>query len=303
MADEENGRLMENNLKPQFDLEEPDDELLRWAERNIGENPDTKPELIEQLRDMIFQRGECVPHRTDDAFLLKFLRARHFHVRHAHRLIVNYYKLKESTPEFFDIDYEKLVELGRTDVFNTPPNTDQDGRRLMVIRIGNWDTSKYTPVDLFQAVILILEIALTEPKVQLLGGVCIFDLSGLSIGQAWYMSPTVARQMTQVGFSAMPFRAHAIHVVNHSWVFDMAFSILQPFLAEVMKERIYFHDDLDSLHRHIEPKHLPKRYGGVYEDHKYITWMDSLKNNDHVIDELTSLGYLGCREVIQKLKV
>ena len=39
------------------------------------------------LTFLISERGEVVPHRTDDAFLLRFLRARRFDVEKAHRLV------------------------------------------------------------------------------------------------------------------------------------------------------------------------------------------------------------------------
>jgi hypothetical protein len=38
--------------------------------------------------DLVFaERGEVVPHRTDDAFLIRFLRTRRFDVEKAHRLV------------------------------------------------------------------------------------------------------------------------------------------------------------------------------------------------------------------------
>lgn len=33
------------------------------------------------------ERGECLPHRMDDDFLIRFLRARNFNVKRAHRLV------------------------------------------------------------------------------------------------------------------------------------------------------------------------------------------------------------------------
>ena len=36
---------------------------------------------------LLTERGDCIPHRTDDAFLLRFLRARHFAVERAYRLV------------------------------------------------------------------------------------------------------------------------------------------------------------------------------------------------------------------------
>jgi hypothetical protein len=35
-------------------LEEPSQELLDWAKENIGENSDTKSQMISELRDMIY---------------------------------------------------------------------------------------------------------------------------------------------------------------------------------------------------------------------------------------------------------
>lgn len=33
------------------------------------------------------ERGECLPHRMDDDFLIRFLRARNFNLKRAHRLV------------------------------------------------------------------------------------------------------------------------------------------------------------------------------------------------------------------------
>lgn len=33
------------------------------------------------------ERGECLPHRMDDDFLIRFLRTRNFNVNRAHRLV------------------------------------------------------------------------------------------------------------------------------------------------------------------------------------------------------------------------
>lgn len=49
-------------LEPSIDLSEPEphSKMLKWAERNIGENPNTKLELIEELRDMIFGTKQLI---------------------------------------------------------------------------------------------------------------------------------------------------------------------------------------------------------------------------------------------------
>lgn len=44
----------EERLKPILYDEEPSDELLEWARKHINEDPDSKDQLISELRDMIY---------------------------------------------------------------------------------------------------------------------------------------------------------------------------------------------------------------------------------------------------------
>lgn len=87
-------------------------------------------------------------------------------------------------------------------------------------------------------------------------------------------------------------KTHALHVVNQSWIFDIIYNCFKPFLDERMKSRIFFHgEDRESLHQHIDPKHLPERYGGVHPDYSYDDWVKSFESSDRVRWELESLGY------------
>lgn len=52
-----------------------------------GEDPEKTCELMQQFKDMIYELGECNPHRMDDDFLIKFLRARFWKVDNAYRLV------------------------------------------------------------------------------------------------------------------------------------------------------------------------------------------------------------------------
>lgn len=48
---------------------------------------------------------------------------------------------------------------------------------------------------------------------------------------------------------------------------------------------------MESLHQHIDPKHLPVRYGGVHEDYGYDDWIKFFKNSERIRWELETLGY------------
>ncbi|KAJ9591883.1 hypothetical protein L9F63_001558, partial [Diploptera punctata] len=81
-------------------------------------------------------RGEVVPHRTDDLFLLRFLRARRFDVEKAHRLMNNYYKFKETYPHIHtNVQPLNMRYIGDDDVLTVPPYRDQNGRRMLIYRV------------------------------------------------------------------------------------------------------------------------------------------------------------------------
>jgi hypothetical protein len=48
--------------------------------------------------------------------------------------------------------------------------------------------------------------------------------------------------------------------------------------------QIHFHgQDLESLHSHIDPKFLPKAYGGFRPEYSYTDWVDSLVHNKDIV--------------------
>lgn len=63
-------------------------------------------------------------------------------------------------------------------------------------------------------------------------------------------------------------------------------------MNDAMRSRLFFHgSDFKSLHKHIDPKHLPKRYGGEIDDYSYKPWIEHCKGNEKVIRELELHGY------------
>ena len=60
-----------------------------------------------------------------------------------------------------------------------------------------------------------------------------------------------------------------------------------------MQGRIFFHgDNMESLHRHVAPTSLPKKYGGTREELPYYKWIDSLSQVPRIVKEMHQLGYV-----------
>jgi cell division FtsZ-interacting protein ZapD len=63
---------------------------------------------------------------------------------------------------------------------------------------GNWNPDSYSIDELFKATVAILELAVLEQRAQILGGICIFDLGGISLQHAWNITPSVARRTVEL---------------------------------------------------------------------------------------------------------
>ncbi|VVC95324.1 unnamed protein product [Leptidea sinapis] len=104
--------FLEIAFEAELDTKE-DPELLEISSRICNENLSTRATSITELRKMIFDRGECEPRRTDDEYLLRFLRCKDFIVPRAHRLLVRYCRFRENHPHLYqDVDLWSLMKVG-----------------------------------------------------------------------------------------------------------------------------------------------------------------------------------------------
>ncbi|CAH1367982.1 unnamed protein product [Tenebrio molitor] len=279
-------------MKFVLEVEEPSQELLNWAKDNIGENSDTKSQIISDLRDMIYSRGECTPPRTDDSFLLRFLRSRKFHLEAAYKLFVSYNDFREENRNLYEgVGLDPLIEMTLQDIMHIPPYKDQTGKRMIIYKFGNWDPDISTVEEMLQATLFVLELGGFEPSIQMKGVICVMDLQNISMRQALYLTPNVAQKIVEFGVTSHPTRVDVVHVINHSWALEMLLTIFKPFLHGKIKKKIYFHRSNESLHEHINPKYLPETYGGTQPNLDNNHWFDDLSKYETVRKELRSLGY------------
>ncbi|KAL4717190.1 hypothetical protein ACJJTC_017077 [Scirpophaga incertulas] len=130
--------MFERFLEIAFEAElctEEDPELAEVAYEQCNEDPATREAAIAELRSMIFEKGECTPIRTDDVFLLRYLRAAKFIVPKAHRVLVRYCTFREQYPYLYqDVDLWGLVKVKNAyegTMFDRP-----DIGRITILRFG-----------------------------------------------------------------------------------------------------------------------------------------------------------------------
>ncbi|XP_037821206.1 alpha-tocopherol transfer protein [Lucilia sericata] len=259
-----------------------------------GECELTKTQMIAEFRNYIQEHDRCQPHRTDDEYLIKFLRARYWKIEPSYKLLCHYYKFREQNKSYYEkVRPVELKFINEANILTVTPYRDQKGHRIIIYRFGKWKTNEVNIDDIFRASVCLLEMGSMEPIGQVVGGVGIFDLKDFTLGHVLHLSPSVAQKMIAMLVTSMPIRTSALHIVNQNWVFNTAFNIFKPFLDSSMKENLFIHgSDMSSLHKHISPEYLPKRYGGIHEDYPGDMWFETLSKNKTLLKELEQLGYV-----------
>nr|CAD7431802.1 unnamed protein product [Timema monikensis] len=141
-----------------------------------------------------------------------------------------------------------------------------------------WDPSKVTANQIFRALYLIHVAACLEPETQVRGVIVIMDFNGLSYRHVKAFTPSFSLLLLSFIQDAMPLRLKEVHMVNQPFIFNAVFQLFKPFIREKLKARVslmdcrwreciyftmYFHGkNMESLHKYMNPDHLPEDYGG-----------------------------------------
>ncbi|XP_048727430.2 alpha-tocopherol transfer protein-like isoform X3 [Ostrea edulis] len=255
-------------------------ELAQKAERELNEKPEWRSRDIQALREMVNKNTE-LHIRTDDAFLLRFLRAKKFEYDRAYNLLLSHFQMKKENPKLFEnlcpSAVKHVLEAGITGVLR---HRDKEGRRVMVFRPGKWDPSRFPIDDVFRTNFISLSKIIQDEATQVNGVVMVMDLEGVGWAHAKSISPFYAKRamsllqeeetqingmmmimdLKKVGWKhvknispmyskkilsllqdAFPARFKGIHYINEPAVFDYIFAIAKQFMKEKTVSRLHFH--------------------------------------------------------------
>jgi hypothetical protein len=138
--------------------------------------------------------------RTDDAFILRFLRARKFDTVESFRLLARYFEYRQNNPTLFKNFNASECGIRASLYDGLPsvlPNCDQHGRRIIVLFAANWDNSRYQLFSVYRAFLLTLEKLIDDEACQINGFVIIVDWSQFTFGQSRSLNPKVLKQMVE----------------------------------------------------------------------------------------------------------
>ncbi|KAF8777961.1 Alpha-tocopherol transfer protein-like like protein [Argiope bruennichi] len=254
-------------------------EDLRVAREELNETAETREVALRVLKKMLAEQNEFMP-RTDDVYLLRFLRCRKFDCERALKTIRDHYKFRKQHRDIFPLP-SSIEKALRAHIFNFLPHRDQKGRAIYVVRMARWIPEETSYADFVAAGNLIAEYVLDNPVTQINGYIGIWDFKGFSIRHFLpFCSPKNIILLTTLMQDRFPARFKIAYCVNCSSLVNKAWALISPVMKDKFRKRIkIFGTDMTVLHQFLEPAILPTEYGGI------ITTPENVEMAQRVLDQ------------------
>lgn len=110
--------------------------------------------------------------------------------------------------------------------------------------------------------LMIGDIRLAEEKVGVGGDIFILDAAVATAAHFAKFSPTIVKKFLICVQEAYPVKVKEVHVINVSPLVDTIMNFVKPFVKEKIRNRIHFHNTMDSLYKFVPKQMLPNEYGG-----------------------------------------
>ncbi|XP_002135405.1 alpha-tocopherol transfer protein-like [Drosophila miranda] len=242
-------------------------ELQQTANEQLHEVPDRLEADLEAFKTWIKQQ----PHlnsRTDDQFLVAFLRGCKFSLERAKSKLDKYYTLRTKYPDHFNVTttrgpkFREIHQTGALVYLPTPLNGN--GPRIAIWRMGLCPVEKYNILECMQVAQAMQEITILEDDYANVNGIVfIMDMKGATAAHMFQMTPSMAKKFTVFSEEALPLRPKAQHFINTITGFEQVFNIFKPMMSKKMQGRLFVHGSkMGLLTEQVPLQYLSKNYGG-----------------------------------------
>ncbi|XP_064640432.1 alpha-tocopherol transfer protein-like [Lineus longissimus] len=252
-----------------------DEKTLKKAKKELNENPADRAEKIDCLRQWV-KSHPYLTARTDDAFLLRFLRVAKFSLLVAQQRIENFCVVRSSEIDgeipWFNpcrVDDEMIKEF-RQGFMALLPGADDEGRLVMLTKFGNVDGANIDIDRMSRCMFLVLDSCMMDERGQINGVVFIEDVEGVTLKLINHFTPDMMQRGIRCWQDTYPWRLKEFHYMNMGNVFNTFLEMFKMMLKEKYRKRVKIHWNKSSFAKYVPKRMLPSDYGGDAPSYQQI---------------------------------
>ncbi|KAM7313833.1 alpha-tocopherol transfer protein-like [Ixodes scapularis] len=267
-------------------------DLRRIAEEELGETDTAREKAVAHLRELLAAEEPELRPRTDENFLLRFIRVRKYDVEAALNTIKNYYRNRAACPSIYDDFLPSKVSPVARSLFMVLPERDVHGRLVLLAKAGSWMPSTLPYREFQQTTLMCFEHMADDPSAQTAGIVFLVDYQDFTPEKVFYYSIGLIRRAIEFLQDCLPARMKAFHAVRQSYAFNILFGLVRPFMKKKLADRIHLHGhDFENLHKEIPPSILPEEYGGDVPSLDFDAFWTQMEAQESSFVQNNSYGY------------
>jgi len=239
--------------------------LRKVAETELCENPKTRKKALRELREWLKSQNHISGCRSDNSFLLRFLRMKKFEVADTIKTLEKYLKMRCQNPEWFadlNIAEPKLNQLISDGYCFVLPERDARGRKVVYSRAAAMDANLFTANDVMRAHLLTFEALLEDEDVQVNGVTYVFDESDVNWSHISIWTPSEVSKAFSCCERSLPIRHREINFVHLPWTMSLVFQFAKSLLSQKLRDRFRTYANFDKLTENVPVSILPAEAGG-----------------------------------------
>lgn len=255
----------------------------------IYETVEIRNQGLQELRTLMQEKLQKEPEfkypRTDDQFLLPFLRVGKYNTQKAFTRLNNFAHFWYSASKRSLIEGLKASEV--RDVYGDgmmqllTKSKDAHGNLITCLRMGALDPTKFSPLKAMQLSTYMLLMVFHDEDLQLHGTTYVETMEGFSLSNSMKLSKNMdskeQKEMMSLATDTFPMRIRDIYVIHQPWYFTFFWTLVRPFLKAKLVKRLHLlGNKLDELHKIVKPEDLPHDFGGTL-DEPFTAFLDKME--------------------------
>ncbi|KAG5674946.1 hypothetical protein PVAND_004890 [Polypedilum vanderplanki] len=295
----------ENEAKTsKYDADSISDLAKKVAKSELREDKEMREESLKQMREWLAKNFDVENVRTDDRFLLRFLRNKKFSIPMAQQQLLKYLNMRRVMDhmtynlDFLDDSIKPFFDNGYICV---SPIRDRYGRRTILYSAAGLNGISYKYEDQVKAHFIMLETLLESQEDQILGVVHIGNFCGASKDHVTiWRNPTDLLRVFKWGEQSLSLRHKEIHLFNIVSILKYVIDAGKSVVSSKIKNRVHVHLTADDMKKQIATVDvLPKELGGKISMSEMIqSWKMELATSRNAILALDKMKILNDQGII-----